>query len=121
MADEELDEDGDESDGLPDEALRQQQRKMDSLEPPGVQMPPPQRVSPQPAPEKAAPTPYGSACGESFTSNESFQAHVLEKQRPSNPTFPTRPDVRSPSPVPPMKPNASSSEYNRLTEPFLCS
>lgn len=107
MADEgdEMDEDGEDSDGLPDGAV------VDEAPPPRKATPP-ESIShrPDPPPQRAASPPmearrlqlppamYCSACGESCASMESFQLHVMEKHRPPSPPPPRTP-VKSPPPT----------------------
>jgi hypothetical protein len=107
VADDELDEDGEDSDGLPDGAGVEEApppRKSTPVETLPAQPEishPPRAVSPDAA-RKAPPPPvmYCSACGDSCVSMEAFQSHVMEKHRPLSPPTTRTPFKASPPAAP---------------------
>lgn len=119
MADDgdELDEDGEDSDGLPDGAVVDEgpppprkiepasQENMTTLHRPDPvrAVTPPVELRRQPPPPPAM---YCSACGESCSSMEAFQLHVMEKHRQPSPR--PRTPVKSPPPPPPPLPPTES-------------
>ncbi|XP_046648974.1 transcription factor HIVEP3-like isoform X2 [Daphnia pulicaria] len=113
VADDELDEDGEDSDGLPDGAGVEEApppRKSTPVEtlPAQPEMShPPRAAAVSPDARKAPPPPpvmYCSACGDSCVSMEAFQSHVMEKHRPLSPPTTRTPFKASPPATAPESP-----------------